>query len=247
MRLTHEAYAEHVRADAALLAEAAGSAGLDTPVPSCPGWSVRDLVEHVAETYFHKVACMRDKAFPDPWPPPRDDTPALTHLADAAAALLAELTSRDPGEFAATWWWDEQTVGFWGRRMAHESAIHRIDAQLAAGAVSAVDDALAVDGVDEILRLHLAGDWSDDPVEGLPGATLRVVSGEHAWRVVMEPAAVVANVDKWPDEPVRAVVRGEPGALYLGLWGRGDDALPVVEGEQAVADHFRERLRLATQ
>lgn len=250
MRLTHEAYVDHVRAESALLVEAVDAAGVDlqAEVPSCPGWLVRDLVEHVAEVYWHKVACIRLKAFPHPWPPERDDTPTLSYFQAGLRELLAELTSRPPTEFAETWWWDERTVGFWARRMAHETVIHRVDAELAAQRTpSAIDEALAVDGIDEVLRLHLAGDWSDEPVEGRPGTVVRVVSGDHAWRVVMEPAAIVAQVDRWPDIPVHAELTADPVPLYLWLWGRGPRGAALATGNAAAIAHLEVRLRSATQ
>ena len=109
--------------------------------------------------YLHKVVCMRDKVFADPWPPERGDEPTIPYYRAALAQLLHELTSRDEYEYADTWWWDERTVGFWGRRMAHEAAIHRVDVEQAHADVTPIDQELALDGVDEVLRLFLAGDW----------------------------------------------------------------------------------------
>lgn len=246
MRLSHERYVDIVRSGGERLAVVA-ERGLDAPVPSCPGWTVRDAVEHTAEVYLHKVACMHDKKAPDPWPPARDDTSPVEHLRAAHEALLTELTSRDPLEFAETWWWDERTVGFWGRRMAHETAIHLADVELAHGDVSAIDPVLAVDGVDEVLRQFLAGDWSDEPVAGPPGATIRVRTGDHGWRVVMEPAAIVAQVDKWPHVPVGAVLTGPAEPLYRWLWGRGPDDELTAEGDLGLVPLLRDRLRSATQ
>lgn len=246
MRLSHEVYVEHVRADAARIAAVAGR-GLEPAVPSCPGWTVRDAVEHTAEVYQHKIACMREKRSPEPWPPERDDEPTLDYFARSAETLVDELTSRDPLEFAETWWWDERTVGFWGRRMAHESAIHRVDVELAYDDVTPIDDALALDGVDEVLRIFAAGDWSDEPFRDGRPAIFRVRSGDAAWRVVLEPMAVVAQVDRWPDLPVDVTVSADPQPLYLWLWGRGPDDALTVDGDASAVDHLHARMRLATQ
>lgn len=248
MRLSHDEYVDHISRDAARLA-AVAARGLEAAVPSCPGWTVRDAVEHTAEVYRHKIECMRQKAFPSPWPPERDDEPALDYFRRAADDLLTELTTRDPLEFADTWWWDERTVGFWGRRMAHETAIHLVDVELAHDDVSAIDEALAVDGVDEVLRLMLAGDWSDEPQRDRPPAIVAVVSAGTAWRVVLEPSAVVANVylDRWPELAVDATVTGPPVPLYLWLWGRGPDDELNFDGDASAASHLDARLRLATQ
>jgi uncharacterized protein (TIGR03083 family) len=248
MRLSHDQYVEHLRSDAARIHAVAGR-DLNAPVPACPGWTVHDAVEHVAVVYRHKIACIREKVFPSPWPPERGDVPTLDYLQQATDDLLAELTSRDPLEYADTWWWDERTVGFWGRRMAHESAIHRVDVELALDDITTIDEALAIDGVDEVLRIFLAGDWSDEPAADRTAAIVRVESGGRVWRVVMEKSAVVANVylDRWPELPVDATVSGDPLQMYLWLWGRGLRDKIEVDGDGEAVDHLDARLRLATQ
>jgi uncharacterized protein (TIGR03083 family) len=248
MRFAHQRYVEHVRADGERMAVVAES-GLDVPVPSCPGWTVRDAVEHTAEVFLHKVACIRDKVFPDPWPPERGDQPTIPYYRAAFEQLLEELSSRDDLEYADTWWWDERTVGFWGRRMAHETAIHRVDVELAQDEVTPIDDELALDGVDEVLRRFLAGDWSDEEIPDRPGTVAQIRSGGAAWRVVMEPMAIVAQVhlDRWPDLPVDATISGEPRPMYLWLWGRGPRDPLEIDGDVTVADQLRDRMIVATQ
>lgn len=247
MRLSHERYVQHVRADGERMA-AVAERGLDPPVPSCPGWTVRDAVEHTAEVFLHKVACMRDKVLPDPWPPERGDEPTVPYLRRALDQLLTELTSRDEHEFAETWWWDERTVGFWGRRMAHEAAIHRVDVELAYDDVTPIDEELALDGVDEVLRRFLAGDWSDEPADDRE-TVVELQSSGTTWRVVMEPKAVVAQVylDRWPRLPKDAMISGDPLPMYVWLWGRGPRDSLTVDGDLTAADQLRARMLVATQ
>jgi uncharacterized protein (TIGR03083 family) len=248
MRLSHATYIDHVRADGERLA-AVAERGLDPAVPSCPGWTVRDVVEHTAEVFLNKVACMRDKVFPDPWPPERGGEPTMPYYRAALDQVLHELTSRDEHEYADTWWWDERTVGFWGRRMAHETAIHRMDVELAHADLTPIEEELALDGVDEVLRRFLAGDWSHEPAPERPGDVVQVRSGGTRWRVVMEPQAIVAEVflDRWPELPAAATVSGDPLSMYLWLWGRGPRESLTVDGEAAAVDHLRARLVTATQ
>ena len=52
------------------LRDAVASVEVSATVPSCPGWTVADLVVHVAQVYLHKAAIMRTGEEPDPWPPP---------------------------------------------------------------------------------------------------------------------------------------------------------------------------------
>ena len=248
MRLSHLTYVAHVRAEGARIATVA-ERGLEPPVPSCPGWTVRDVVEHTAQVFLHKVACMRDKVFPDPWPPERGDEPTVPYYRAALDQLLHELTNREENQYAETWWWDERTVSFLGRRMAHEAAIHRADVEQAHADVTPLDAELALDGVDEVLWRFLVGDWSDQPASERPGDIVQIRCGGTTWRVVMEPNAIAADVflDRWPELPAAALVSGEPPSMYLWLWGRGSRDSLIVDGDAAAVDHLRARLVTATQ
>ncbi|MEV4286740.1 maleylpyruvate isomerase N-terminal domain-containing protein [Nonomuraea bangladeshensis] len=87
------------------------------------------------------------------------------------AGLRAEFAAREPGEATLTWYDPDQTVGFWIRRMALETVVHRIDAELAAGTpVTPVPDDLAADGVDEILTVMLAYETTASAAASVAGA-----------------------------------------------------------------------------
>jgi uncharacterized protein (TIGR03083 family) len=120
--------------DYADLRDAAAAVELTALVPSCPGWTVTDLVGHVASVYLHKVAVMRTGEWPRDWPPPGLAAEApLPLLAGAYGQLRNEFNARASASPSPTWYDPDQTVAFWIRRMAQETAIHRIDAELAAG------------------------------------------------------------------------------------------------------------------
>ncbi|GAB7052673.1 maleylpyruvate isomerase N-terminal domain-containing protein [Catenuloplanes indicus] len=159
-----ERFRECLTADAARLREAIVAAA-PAPVPTCPGWTVTELADHVTQVYRHKTVVLRTGAFPEELPP----APAggvLDRYDAAYAELVAELAARDPGETVPTWYPPDQTVGFWARRMAHETVIHRVDGELAAGLPRArIPADLAVDGVDEVLVRfldHGSRHWPDD-------------------------------------------------------------------------------------
>jgi hypothetical protein len=127
--------------------------------------------------------------------------------------------------------------------MAQETAVHRVDVQSAFGIGTPIDAELAVDGIDEVLVMMLAGDWSDDPQPGSSG-TVVVATDEEAWQVVMSPDQImVGDVTGEPD--VR--VTGEPSNLLLWLWGRSPESAIQVAGDVAMARRLRHRLALATQ
>ncbi len=230
--------------DGKLLSRAAAD-DLTADVPACPGWTVGDVVRHTAEVYEHKIVCIQlGGARPDPWPPqwPVDRDP-VTWFVEAHGRLLDTLASTDPAASSWTWWPPDQTAGFWVRRMAQETAVHRADVQSACGAVTSIDAELAVDGIDEVLVMMLGGDRSDDSQPGSSGTAV-VAADDQAWQVVMSPDQIAVG-DVTGDAEVR--VTGEPSNLLLWLWGRAPESAVRVAGDPAVARRLRDRLSLATQ
>lgn len=200
---------------------------------------------HLAQVYEHKIACTLSQAMPEPWPPewPSDRDP-LDWLADAQERLLALFGDRGAEAPSATWWPPDQTVGFWGRRMAHETVIHRVDVELARGQTTPVDRELAVDGVDEVLTIFLAGDWSDAPRADFRGQRIVVGTGGRSWAVELLAEAVNVAPPKGGEE---AEISGHPEAVLLWLWGRRSATGLAQLGDPEVAGQLRSRLELATQ
>ena len=242
--MEYDGFVEHVRRDGERLASVA-EGDLATPVPSCPGWTVRDLVAHVAQVYEHKIECTRLGHAPDPWPPgwPDADQP-LGWYRDAHARLLGMFAESDATRPSATWWPADQTVGFWARRMAHETAVHRVDAELARGVETPIDAELATDGVDELLRIMLEGDWSEDADEAATGQRVAIETGRRVWDVVLDRGAMTVSDG---DGPSDARLSGEPSDVLLWLWGRAGDDRITFEGDAETHRVLRERLTMATQ
>jgi uncharacterized protein (TIGR03083 family) len=235
-------YLESLRSDAALLG-ATARRDLGAPAPACPDWTVTDVVDHVAAVYRHKIACMRLGRAPEsmPDPPPGDPVDRMT---DSLDELVTELTTRGPLAPSYTWHQPDQTVAFWYRRMAQETAVHRVDVQLAFGPAGPIDGDIAVDGVDEVLEIMLAGDWSDLPQPG-PQRRIQLDAGNAVREVTLRPTSV--SVVRSPAGPAETTVRGGADQILLWLWGRtGLDGLQV-GGDTAGATALRDRLRLVTQ
>lgn len=234
-------YLRLIRIDSARLAET-GRMGLDAEVPSCPGWTVADVLDHVAHVYLHKVRWLRDGVRPDPWPASELAEREPAGLFDEATeVLLAELESRDPDAPAETLWEPDQTVGFWFRRMALEIAVHRYDGELAHGVPTPIDGELAIDGIDEALRVMLAGPrWARfDSAEPLD-ARLRVTSGGRSWTVTADLRSV--TVVEEDAAPVAAEVAGRPVDVFLWLWGRRDADALAITGDRELVAAFRRRV-----
>jgi uncharacterized protein (TIGR03083 family) len=229
---------------------------LTAPVPSCPGWTVADLTRHVGEVYLHKTLAMREGAEPEPWPPAglADEDPVVL-LDRTYAGLIGEFAAREPGDPAGSWYAPDQTVGFWIRRMAQETVIHRIDAELGTGQpVAPVPADLAVDGVDELLKVFVAygvaewGEYFAGILAGSPGRTYAVRTDGAAWQVRTGPGLFIVE-DGAPDGAADLTVSGAPAPLLRWMWNREGDGEPsgvTVEGSAEAADELRRCITTAT-
>ena len=210
---------------------AAAQRGLDVSVPSCPGWTVRDVVIHTGNLHRQKVTVLKEGLTDSDFNRAEPVGDLLDWFSEGYGLLLNALRSVDPAIGMWSWYQPDQTAGFWYRRMAHETLIHRVDAELAHGAVTNVDPVLAEDGIDEALVVFISGypAWAT-PEPGT--ATIRLSTPTRHWslraatfsgttrsgRVISNMPAVILepDVDKWDCE-----ISGLSAALDLWLWGRG--------------------------
>jgi uncharacterized protein (TIGR03083 family) len=246
-------FLECLAADEGRLREVAGR-DLTRAVPTCPGWTVVDLVEHVAMVYLHKVESMRRGGTDESsWPPDVSGEERLALLDKAYDSLVAEFAARDATDGpAGTWYEHDQTVGFWIRRMAHETVIHRVDGELAAGQpVAAIPDDLALDGIDEVLVVFLSYQsrrWHDYFAERLPAAaeTVLVRAGDRVWLVRSDGEGVSVEPAS-PTTDTQAIVSGTPQQVLLWLWRRTADDSVQRSGDETVVGRLRQLLETATQ
>jgi uncharacterized protein (TIGR03083 family) len=239
-----------VRTNSALLAKAARTAGPEAPVPGCPGWTVAGLLTHISAVHRWVTEIVQTKAQERvrrsevPQPATGDD---LVEWFEAGAAGVAgALEAIDPE--TPVWTWASNgpaPARFWVRRMAHETAIHRVDAESAAGAPGPVESAeLAADGIDEVL--DLLATVQRGPDDRLAGFTASYhfhttdVPGE--WVIVIGGGRDGVTVRR---EHAKAdvAVRGPASGVELFLYNRrGADGLDVF-GDPALVAAWSERIR----
>jgi uncharacterized protein (TIGR03083 family) len=238
-------YLEHLRADSARLGEVART-GLGATVPNCPGWTVDDVLRHVAQVYVHKVEVLKVGARPDPWPPDFSGLDSLQWYEEARHAIVDALERAGTSTPSWTFSPRDSTSGFWYRRMAHETVVHRIDVEQAHDAVTPIDAELALDGIDEVLYPTLGGPWWEEGDTEFPlDAAIRLSAAGRSWTVVADATSV--DVRQGADGDVAAEVTGDPGDVYLWLWGRaGEDAIEIT-GDPNVVRAFRGRVSEAAQ
>jgi uncharacterized protein (TIGR03083 family) len=219
--MTTPAYSElvtAVRREGEGLLTAAGL-GIDVDVPACADWTLEDLVRHVWQVYANVTLYVSTRATsrPDPLPtmPAGDPVERLREQLDDLVAALTECEADTP-----IWTWvRNQPEGaiFWARRMAHESSVHRFDAQDAHGVRQPIDAELASDGIDELIDVIVPRVYSRDQVAGPTGTVQLESSDGGAWSLVLEPSGV-SRGDPVRDPQVR--VRGTSNALLLGCYSR---------------------------
>jgi uncharacterized protein (TIGR03083 family) len=228
--------------DGGLLADAAERAGLDAVVPPCAPWQVRDLLRHTA--YVHRwaaahVAERRDKVIVGP--PEREilgggpaDGDLVGWLREGHSALVETLRTADPDVRCVTFLGAPSPLAFWARRQAHETAIHRFDAQSAGCAVDAATafgPGFAADGIDElVMGFGARGDYRLAEGRSL---LVRATDTGDAWRIA--PGEVRRG-----GGPADCEVRGTASALYLYLWNRcGAAAHVMIHGDPRVVEDWR--------
>lgn len=243
---------EYLDADYRRLREVAPGV-LGETVPTCPEWTVADLVRHVAGAYDNALGALRHGAFRTKGSPAPDlGGDPLAALDRAHRELAGELSSRKPDEHAVTWYAPDQTVGFWIRRMVQESVIHRVDGELGAGLEPAAIPAdLAADGIDEVLVTFLAFASASYPqvlaehLATCDGDTLRIEVPDASWLVQLGPDVVTVAAGVSADAD--AVLRGPADAVLRWLWRRIGNAAVELDGNRGVIGKLHQLLGDTTQ
>jgi uncharacterized protein (TIGR03083 family) len=241
-------YLDQLAQNSERLADAAASAGTDADVSSCPGWTVKDLLDHcVTGDDWARTIVEQGKAGSTERVLPTDADPSLRgdELVGAFRAgardLVAALGSVAPDTPVWTFSSTNRTASFWQRRRSQETSIHRYDAETAAGTPTPLDAALAVDGIDELLTVfvpRLAGNF-----DAVGDATVHLhctdVDGE--WLIARRDGELTVTAEHAKGD---VAARGAASDLLLFLWGRVPaDALEVF-GDADLLDRFRLAVRV---
>ncbi|HEY7142603.1 MAG TPA: maleylpyruvate isomerase family mycothiol-dependent enzyme [Streptosporangiaceae bacterium] len=251
---TQDFYAE-ITASTATMARLLAASGPDLPVPTCPGWTMRKLATHVGRAQRwagHIVATRSPELIPYRSAPdgklPADPAAWPAWLRAGAQLVTSEITAA--GEDRVWTFVGPRPASFWARRMAHETAVHRADAELAAGDDPVLGDRIAADGIDEWLGFlpgpdaGQAGEPGDPRLTALPdGGSLHVhvtgdgLDGTGEWLIRREgPGLTVSRGHAKAD----AAIRGPAGRVLLALVRRipADDRAIEVLGDRELVTRW---------
>ncbi|KUP95755.1 hypothetical protein AC529_15895 [Thermobifida cellulosilytica TB100] len=231
------------------MAEAAEAAGMDAKVPTCPDWRVRDLLRHTGEVHRWAAMIVAERLAQRPtgekaasvrnWP--EDDAALLDWFREGHARLVDVLATAD----LATECWSfhpaPSPVEFWARRQAHETTVHRIDAEVAGRGATPVSAGFAADGVDEILCNFFTS--RNPKVTAEPSRTMavRAVDTGDAWLATIGPEGV-ATVRGYGTAD--CTVTGNASDLYALLWNRRGTTGITVAGDASVLELWRTDARV---
>ncbi len=181
-----DAHLASLRADRARLA-ALADADLSVTVPSCPDWDVEQLLVHLGRVHRWAIDSSKlapDTEFPRFGPRPGDDQPVVEWLVDGLEELIDHFATTDLDE--PCWSFIGPTTRrFWLRRQAHETGVHRWDAEGSFGPADPIAGELAVDGIDEWLEIESTR-WYKGGPEVSGTVHLHATDGDGEWHIELD-------------------------------------------------------------
>ncbi|GAA1322154.1 maleylpyruvate isomerase family mycothiol-dependent enzyme [Streptomyces sanglieri] len=180
----------------AFRAAVSSASSLDVRVPTCPEWTLFDLVRHLGEgRRFWAATVAAGPAAAPPARPAPEDAPAvsserealLARLATSTWQLLDALREAGPDRGCWTWWGTSRsphTCGAVARHQLQEIAMHTYDAQLTVGTPQPLPDEVALDGVDEFLSTCCA---TTDAWPHGPAVVAYHATEDRSWRLALSP------------------------------------------------------------
>jgi uncharacterized protein (TIGR03083 family) len=234
--MDHAAYCDVLEAEAERFVEAVRGVDPGLPVPTCPEWSLADLMRHLGGVHrwaSHHVAvgARARVSYKEIGITPPEESERLADWVEAGIEPMVQ-TFRASDPDAPVWGWGaDRHARFWPRRMVYETVVHGADATIAVSGETAIDSAVAADGIDELLsNLPQAAYFAPrlDQLRG-DGETigLRSTDSDDSWTVRLVPAGFAWD---WSAITCDVTVDGSNGDLLLLVYGR----LPATDPERFV-------------
>lgn len=240
-----------IGAATAVIVESLDAAGPKTAVPTCPDWTLRDLIGHVGMVHRWAGTIVANGITQNPditiEPAPAHDLAGW--LIDGSERLV-ETIAAAPDDLQALVIFKAALTPkqFWARRQAHETTIHSVDALSARlGRIPTSKEAdippeLAVDGLDELLMGFVPRRSSELRSEQPLTFVVAPTDIDRAWTVQLSADPPVTTRGGVGSGAADAVMTGTAASLYLGLNNRGDEI--AVTGEPELLGVWRDKVRI---
>jgi uncharacterized protein (TIGR03083 family) len=255
-------FVEEFVAAAERLAVAVAWSDPRAPVPGCPGWTAYDLVVHLGNVHAWAATIVETgESAVEQNDEPRSAKPRVLSewYAGKAEDLYEVLKVAAPDMPCWNFVFGSGVAGFWQRRQLHETTIHHLDLDLAAGREpTQVDPRIAADGVDEVLtvflhRMHQRGhpaaldrpllvsatdsgdEWLVSPPPRAASTTMVPAQPEGTTAETVPHPPVVVRRSRHAAEDAVDRLEAPAGTLYRLLWKRlpVDEAGLRLEGDEA--------------
>jgi len=237
--MEHAQYIAAIRREGDALVQAVRAAGVDASVPSCPGWTVADLLSHIARIHHWVAEIVETRTDPKAhWSKiePPEGNALIDYEATGVARMADALASAGPDQEVWTWT-PERTTGFWARRQAHEIAVHRWDAQGATGTPDPIETQLAIDGIQEVFDLLPHRPKYEMPTGTGETMHLHCTDGDGEWLVRFAPDGLQITREHAKGD---VAARGPASDLLLMAWGRARPTAVEVFGDASLLDRWND-------
>jgi uncharacterized protein (TIGR03083 family) len=226
-------YIEGIRDALAAFVDSARRAGLDAEVPTCPGWTVRQLIAHTGMIHRWATAQLHgEREMPEPAEGEGlDVADPIGWLHDGGFALTDAIEAAHDDVDALVFLHSAPSSPrvFWARRQCHETTIHSVDALAAAlGRRPRAEDTgitreIAIDGIDELVRGFVTRSRSPLRSETPVSFSIRPTDVRESWHVQVSSEPAVSSRSSHDHVRADVVLEGTAVQLYLALWNRTDE------------------------
>jgi uncharacterized protein (TIGR03083 family) len=242
-------YIEALAIEGSRLADTATELDVASPVPTCPGWVLRDLLHHLGGVHRWAGAHIRDRlasflrvddfeVLVGPWPA---DSELVAWYRSELEFLIQSLRSAPLDIDCAVFLKSTSPLAHWARRQAHETAIHRADIESIIDARTPVETEFALDGIDELVDCFVPRPFMKLRSEVPLTLGIAPDDGERFWALSISDEPVQVAYSR---RECDCVIEGRASDIYFALWNRSDDDGIRVSGDRAVRDLFRSKIAI---
>lgn len=239
MLLTSTQMMERLAEDGAAIIKITGERPADAPVATCDNWTLGELADHMINMWRFVAATVAAGQMVDPSTLSPLTGTRPEQMRHALDEVLGQLGGHEADEPAWSFVPHDQTYGMWQRQVCHEAAIHRYDAESAAGTLTPLDAALAVDAIDETFNFAVAMRKAEEAKGSGQTIHLHATDIEGEWLITRDAQGCRVTREHAKGD---VAAKSTASQLLLLIWGRiaPEDVNEVFGDTQLLHDWQRE-------